>query len=166
VRPHDLAYLIDTLSQIADIVVVDVPCTYDDLYFKTLAAAGQTVLVGEHSLTSTRALKLVHEALSGTGKVGGRDQLVIKRYDPKNTPFSANRLLEPIGLTSLFTIARDDARACAALHKCRPIRLVTLESKDVADIVALAHKLLSPGAPPNTTSGGLLGRMRRAFSNT
>ena len=39
--PHgeDIAKLINSTRQLADIVVVDVPCTYDDLYFTAGALA-------------------------------------------------------------------------------------------------------------------------------
>jgi pilus assembly protein CpaE len=168
VAPHDVGYLLNTLAQTADVVVVDVPCTYDDLYFETLAAAGQTVLVGEQTLLSIRSLALVHKALGGTGNSDGSDQIVVNRNDPRNSTFTVDRILNAIGVSSLCTVARDDAAVCAALNKGCPIRLVSPGSKALADVVALARTLLSPEAAPpaNASLQGFFGQVRRAFSNT
>ena len=46
------------------VALFDVPCTYDDMYFETLAIADQVVLVGEQKIPSIRTLKLVCEALT------------------------------------------------------------------------------------------------------
>jgi Flp pilus assembly CpaE family ATPase len=162
---NDVAELLATLSQLADIVMLDVPCTYDDLYFEALASADQTVLVGEQTIPSIRALKLVHESLIGTRKLGAGDQVVINRYDPKNSAFSVDRLLQPIGISSLSTIACDNASATAALHKGCPIRLATARSPALADIIALVGTLVLPGAHPKASSPGFFSRMRRVFSN-
>jgi pilus assembly protein CpaE len=165
VSARDVAYLVATLSQMADVIVIDVPATYDDLYFETLASANQTVLVGEQTLPSVRALKLVHETLAETKKSGDIDQIVINRFDPKNTAFAPDRLLKPIGTSSLLTIACDNAATSAALEKGCPIRLVNPRSQVMADIVALTQMLVSPPATPIASAPGILSRMRRVFSN-
>ena len=69
-----MARVVDTLKLIADVVVLDVPCTYDDIYFETLAAANQAILIGEQKLPSIRALKMVREAI---GRPGGTEHLVL-----------------------------------------------------------------------------------------
>src|SRR5580700_3322213 len=59
----DVLLLIECLRQLADVVVLDVPCTYDAIYFDTLAAADQVVLVGEQKVPSIRSLQMVHGTL-------------------------------------------------------------------------------------------------------
>jgi Flp pilus assembly CpaE family ATPase len=166
VSAHDIGYLIATLSQITDIVVIDLPCTYDDVYFELLATAGQIVLVGDQTLPSIRALKLVHEAVSMARKSNQLDQIVVNRYDAKNSAFTVDRLLNPIGVSSLLTIAADQAGASAAMHKGSPIRLAAPKSPILADIATLTRTLVAPSASPKPSAPGIFSRVRRAFSNT
>jgi Flp pilus assembly CpaE family ATPase len=100
-------------------------------------------------------------------RAGGKtSQVVINRYEAKNSTFSADRLLEPIGVPSLLTIARDDASATAAMHKGCPLRLAAPRSPVVADVVSLTRALVGPGNRSSQDSSGIVGRIRRVFSRT
>ena len=61
--PQDVAQVVNIMKQISDVVVLDLPCTYDALYFETLTAANQAIMIGEQKLPSIRALKMVREAI-------------------------------------------------------------------------------------------------------
>jgi pilus assembly protein CpaE len=163
--PLDVAHLLDVLRQLADVIIIDVPCTYDDLYFETLSTAAHAILVGEQKLPSVRALKLVRESLAPNP--GRQDHVVINRFEPRDKDFAADRLLKPLGVPHFATIARDDAPMQAAMLNGCVLRLVAPRSQALADIVALAGSLLhrreSPAAPPSV---GWLGRVGRVFSNS
>ncbi|RUL82326.1 PAS domain S-box protein [Tautonia sociabilis] len=120
-----------------DLIILDVPCTYDERYFETLTTANHSILIGEQTLSSVRALKLVHESLEGARGGSEPHVIAINRYDPKNSVFSVGRLLGPIGVPSLSTIACDVAAASAALHKGCPVRLVAPRSPLVADVASI-----------------------------
>src|SRR5262249_47317955 len=73
----DVLLLIECLRQLADVVVLDVPCTYDAIYFDTLMAADSVVLVGEQKVPSIRSLQMVHESMGDK-----QHMLLLNRYDP------------------------------------------------------------------------------------
>jgi Flp pilus assembly CpaE family ATPase len=161
---QDVARVVDTLKQITDIVVLDVPCNYDDIYFETLAAAGQTILVGEQKLPSIRALKMVHEAIN---RPSGSEHVAINRYDPKNKGFVVERILNPLGVSSVHTVARDDLGMNDSVNLACVLRLAAPSSPALADILVLADHVLDVAPQPKVKkSPGLFSRLGRALVNT
>src|SRR5262249_24132985 len=51
--------LVDLCRRLAPLVVLDVPCTFDEFQFETLALAEAVLLVGVQSVSSVRSLKLL-----------------------------------------------------------------------------------------------------------
>jgi pilus assembly protein CpaE len=155
--------LVDTLKQIADVIVLDVPCTYDDIYFETLATASRTVLIGEQKLPSIRALKMVREAIA---RNSGTEHLVINQYDPKIKGFTIDRLLKPLGVTNLQTISRDDPGMSVAMEAAKTLRLASPRSTALADIVALADDVMALAPAVRKKPKGLFSRLGRALVNS
>ena len=159
----DVGRVVETVRQIADVVVLDLPCTYDDIYFETLAAAGHAILIGEQKLPSIRALKMVSEALH---RASGTEHLVINKYDPKLKGFSLERLLKPLDVSILHKVARDDLGIIDAMERGCTLRLASHRSPALADIVAMADIVMALDAPPRPKPAGLLSRLGRAFANS
>jgi pilus assembly protein CpaE len=159
---QDVAHVVDVLKQIAAVVVLDIPCTYDDFYFHTLASAGQVVLIGEQKLPAVRALRMVHERL---GRASGTEFLVINRFDAKNSGFGVDRLLKPLGVSKLYTVARDDVAMSAAVDGGDLLRRAAPRSPCVTDIANLAKALLNLDSAAPAKPPGLFGRLGRAFAN-
>jgi pilus assembly protein CpaE len=160
---HEVARIIDTLKQIADVVVLDIPCTYDDIYFETLAASSQVFLIGEQKLTSIRAMKMVREAINRPAEV---EHLVINRYDPKNRAFAIDRLLKPIGTTTLRKVTRDDLAMSLAMGEASTLRTSSPRSAVLADINVLADLVIEVDPRSRNKPNGLFRRLGRALSNT
>ena len=55
VSPLDVNRLLDYLRRLCNVLILDVPCTNDEVYVQTLAAADQVVLVAEQTLPSLRS---------------------------------------------------------------------------------------------------------------
>jgi Flp pilus assembly CpaE family ATPase len=161
--PADVARVVGLLKHLADVVVLDVPCTYDDLYFDTLAAADQVLLIGEQKLPSIRALKMVREAMV---RNGGSPRLVLNRFDPRNKPFAVDRLLRPLGVSRVRTVARDDAGVNSAVEAACTLRLGAPRSPALADILAIVEEIVAVDAPPRVKAEGIFSRIGRAFSNS
>jgi pilus assembly protein CpaE len=159
---QDIAHVVDALKQIAAVIVLDTPCTYDDIYFDTLASAGEVVLIGEQKLPSVRALRMIHERL---GQAVGSEYLVINRFDAKNSGFAVDRLLKPLGASKLYTVARDDAAMSAAVDGGYLLRRVAPRSSALADIASLAKAILNLDSPAPVKPLGLFGRLGRALTN-
>jgi pilus assembly protein CpaE len=162
IKREDVTHVISVLKQITSVVVLDVPCTYDDVYFDTLSSAGQVVLVGEQKLPSIRALRMVHDRL---GRPSGTEFVAINRFDSKNSGFAVDRLLAPLGVSRLYTIARDDMAMASALEAGCVLRRAVPRSPALTDIVALAKSLINLDSPAPVKPIGLFGRLGRALAN-
>jgi len=162
ISTQDVAHVIDTLEQTAAVVVLDVPCTYDDIYFDVLASAAQVVLVGEQNLPSIRALRMVSERL---GRDAATVHMVINRFDRENQGFGVERLLKPLGVSSLHTVARDHLAVSAAGDNGVVLRQAAPRSRALTDISALAKTLMALEPPVGVKPLGLFSRLGRALTN-
>jgi pilus assembly protein CpaE len=160
----DVARLVECAKQLAAVVVLDLPCSYDDLYFETLATANHVVLVGEQTVPSVRALKLVQETLR---REAGQCQqhLVINRYDPKVPGFDTGRLRILLQVAQLHTVGDDPVAVTTAVNNGRPLRLEAPHADALADIDALADQLLEGARrqEPKKANATVLGRLVHAF---
>src|SRR5204862_4756975 len=112
VSTSDIIRVVDLCRSMANFAVFDVPCTYDDMYFETLAVADQIVLVGEQKIPSIRTLKLVCEALARIDGVR-KLHIIINRYDPRMPGFGADRLKALLEVEDLLTVCNDYAAVMA-----------------------------------------------------
>ncbi|HLW68968.1 MAG TPA: hypothetical protein VKS79_26890 [Gemmataceae bacterium] len=161
VPPADVLLLVECLRQLADIVVLDVPCTYDALYFDTLNAADQVVLVGEQKVPSIRALQMVHNSLGDKPHY-----LLLNRYDPNLPGFGVDRLKTMLRVDDLMTIASDYARVSSSINQGLPLRLKEPKSPALSDLNAVARKLVPLEADIRQMKGnnaGMLGGLIRAL---
>ena len=130
--------LVDYCRSLSNVALFDVPCTYDDMYFETLAIADQVVLVGEQKIPSIRTLKLVCEALS---RIDGARKLhiIINRYDPRMPGFGVDRLKTLLEVNDIITVCNDYAAVMASINHGRPLRLEAPRSPALADITKLVN---------------------------
>ncbi len=165
----DVIRLIDICRGLANFAIFDLPCTYDDMYFETLAASDQIVLVGEQKIPSIRTLKLVCEALE---RIDGLKTLhiVINRYDAKMPGFGAERLKNLLGRSELLTVANDYASVMASINHGRPLRQESPRSPALMDMEKVVRKLMNltdhSTATPMRGSEPILGRLIRRFGLT
>jgi pilus assembly protein CpaE len=140
--------LIDYCRSLANVAVFDVPCTYDDMYFETLATADHVMLIGEQKIPSIKTLKLVCEALS---RVDGVRQLhiIINRYDPRLQGFGVERLKTLLEVDQLLTVCNDFAAVMSSINHGRPLRLEAPRSPALSDISKVVNAVL--GASSNTS---------------
>jgi len=156
----DVLLLIECLRQLADVVVLDVPCTYDAIYFDTLAAADQVVLVGEQKVPSIRSLQMVN------GSLGDKPHhLLLNRYDPNLPGFGTDRLKAMLHVDELLTVASDYAAVSSAVNQGLPLRLKEPRSRVLADISQLAMTLIPAEGSAETVRKGssVFGGMMRAL---
>lgn len=159
--------LVDYCRSLANIAIFDVPCTYDDMYFETLAIADQVVLVGEQKIPSIRTLKLVCEALT---RIDGARKLhiIINRYDARMPGFGVDRLKALLEVNDIITVCNDYASVMASINHGRPLRQEAPRSPALADLTKIVHILLSGSERPtpiksatNGAGGGFRGFFKR-----
>jgi pilus assembly protein CpaE len=167
--PASVIRLVDYCSSLANVALFDVPCTYDDMYFETLAIADQVVLVGEQKFPSIRTLKLVCEALT---RIDGARKLIIiiNRYDPRMPGFGADRLKALLEVPDVLTVCNDYAAVMASINHGRPLRQEAPRSPALFDLGKVVHALLGPQERPvpmkpsaaNGVGGGI-GKLFKRF---
>jgi pilus assembly protein CpaE len=159
VPSSDVLLLIECLRQMADVIILDVPCTYDATYFDTLQGADQVLLVGEQKVPSIRSLQMVH------GSLGDKPHhLLLNRYDANLPGFGVDRLKQMLRADELLTIASDYAAVSSAVNQGLPLRLKESRSRVLDDFVALADILVPAEAQPDGKKvAGMLGNLARAL---
>jgi Flp pilus assembly CpaE family ATPase len=174
VSPIDVNRLLDYLRRLCRIVVLDVPCTNDEVYVQTLAAADQVVLVAEQTLPSLRSLRLVLDMLGRNNlsetPVDGRPiHLVVNRYNYKAQEYSLDKLEGLLQVKKLLTVGNDFASVNAALNHGKPLKARSPRCHVVQDLEQVVTLLLSHGekkeaAPaPAPSRSGVFRRIARAI---
>jgi pilus assembly protein CpaE len=139
-EPNRILEMIHYCRRWAEWTVLDVPCTYDDLYFKTLNEADHIVLVAQQRVPSIRAAKLICDRLSRDGALAGI-HLVMNGYDPKVKGLRLSELEKLLPVQAISGVAQDAAGVTEAVNQGRPLRLATPRSPALADIDALCDTL-------------------------
>ena len=139
----DVLQLIDRLKPFCDVLVLDLPCTYDDFYFEVLKSADQVCLVGEPKVPSIRALKLVHQMVS-RGRTGETEHLVINRFDENAGSLSSGLLARILETSKFHTITQDLSAFSDAENRSCTLRQCALHSAALAEIGTLARHLVRP----------------------
>lgn len=140
--------LLECLCQLADVVVLDLPSTFDEAYFQTLALADQVVLVAEQSVASIHALSLVLETLTAR-KSRSAPVVVVNRFERKDRDFRMQRLEELLPGKQLFTVRDDKASFKGAANSGQALRQYRPEINALDDIDRLAAALLGEPSEPH-----------------
>ncbi|OAI49704.1 hypothetical protein AYO44_18285 [Planctomycetaceae bacterium SCGC AG-212-F19] len=142
-----LPLLVDHLRQLAEVVVLDLPYTFDEAYFEALGLADQVVLVAALSVASIRGLTLVSETLTAR-KTHAARFLVINRFDPGDRDFSVSRLKGLLHPVRLFTVENDPVHLKAAANNGQTLRQYSPHARSLPDIDQLAVALLGEAHQP------------------
>ncbi len=165
VSPADMLQMLNYLRLLAKVVIVDLPCTFDDYYFDILGGMDQVVLLGEQTVPSIRSLKMLYLSLIHDQRSRIRDlrkHIVINRYDTRLPGFDTRRLRNLLEVPELMTVA-DDPNVRAAVNSGRPLRQEAPRTPALADVDRLVDVLVPPDDAPKQTSKGTLARFLRAF---
>jgi Flp pilus assembly CpaE family ATPase len=159
-----MATILDYLRHLGSMIVLDIPCTFDDLYFELLHRADRVVLVGQQSIPSIRSVQLVLDSL-GRKESRNKYQLVLNRYEPDREGFTAPDLEKLLRLPKVLTLANDPARVMAALNQGKPLRLASPRSPVLRDMETLCHSLLDHvgSSPTLSSTPGVFGRLFHAL---
>jgi len=153
--------LLEHVRQLANVIVVDMPYSYDELYFAVLSVADEVVLIAEQKVTSVHSLVVMRDALEQKA-ITARQFLVVNRYHPGLEDLDAAHLRELLQVKELETIRNDYESVCAATNNGRPLHQQAPHSAALADIERLADKLLGAADPrPNRTR--LVDRFRHVW---
>jgi len=153
--------LVQLTRHLAAWLVLDVPSTYDDLFFSSLLAADQIVLVADQTVSGIRGLQMVCDSLGQR-----RPLVVINRYDSQNG-FSIDRIQGFLPRCDISTLANDLAMV-TSMNNGQPLRVYSQRSRTLADIDALLQKV-KPNvqeAGNEEKNGSMLSRLGHALHLT
>lgn len=162
VDPRDLLRIVDCLKILSEVVVLDLPCTFQEVEFEVLSSADHIVLVGLQNVPSVRSLKLIRKTLSAD-HVAMSLWVVINRYNPNLTGFKAEELKQLLEVPRILTIADDLGAVNRSINQAQTLRQAVSHSEVLTDIGSLIFELLGeyPIKPENNHRGSLA---RRFFS--
>jgi Flp pilus assembly CpaE family ATPase len=165
--PMKLASVIDSLRTLADFVVLDAPCTFDDSYFDILNVSNKVILVAEQRIPAIRNAQVVLEAL-GCNRNPANHHLVLNRYDAGLTGFTSSDIAKLLHLPRVMTLTNDPMRVTAALNQGQPLRLAVPKTPLLSDIQNFMRTVLDPALIPSTKADNrkLFGRLRHAIGLT
>ncbi len=149
--PARVTAAVELLRRSADVTVLDLPYTYDELYFELLAMADHAVLVGTQQVPDLHALLRVREALLGRPHVC-QDHTVVTRFNPDLEGFEVPRLKQILQVSEFWTVA-DDANCTIALNAGKPLHETAPRSRSRQDMLALASRLFGEPAPEAPKEG-------------
>jgi Flp pilus assembly CpaE family ATPase len=157
--------VLDYVRRMARVVVLDVPCTFNDFQFEMLGAANEVVMVGEQSIASLTTLKSILAARKTEPGVH-RIHVVLNRYDQYVeglTAYDAEKLLR---VRPIHTIPDNHAVILASVNEGKVLRDVNAHSPVVAAIDSLVDTLLEDKFRPSPPAGGsFFRRLFHAFRN-
>ncbi|HTQ39672.1 MAG TPA: hypothetical protein VMJ32_11635 [Pirellulales bacterium] len=152
--------LVTLTRHLASWLVLDVPCTYDELFFRALTTADQIVVVVDQTVAAIRGAQMVCDG------IGQRQPLiVINRYNPKIEGLTVDRIQRFLPTCQICTVEYD-TKVIDSMNHGQALRLHAPHSPILPDIDHLATVIDSPvpADQTNRKQSGLLDRIARVFS--
>jgi pilus assembly protein CpaE len=163
--PAQTGAVLDGLSSMFDVVVVDAPHTFDEVTLEILDRSSTILLLVELSVPSLRAARRaldVFDRLHYTS-VPDRVQLVVNRYSGGREFITLDQVYETLQVQPYATIENDYRRVFASVNSGRPVCLDDPDTAAARDLTRLAAKLLNreTSAKPEGrhVRRGIFGRM-------
>ena len=163
-KPEDLVKIVECLRKLADMTVLDMPGTFDELEFQVLQVCDKVIVVGTQSMPSLKSLRLFCESLPEERLVHSL-WVVINRYNPRLKGFTCDEIKDMLGVARVLTVANDPQAVTLSVNKGRPIRQVSPGTPILRDLDALIHEIIGlDGHQPAMNGRGLFGRMLHALT--
>jgi Flp pilus assembly CpaE family ATPase len=164
IDPEHLVKIVGCLKKLADVTILDMPGTFDDLEFQVLKACDQIIVVGTQNVPSVRALKLFCGSLPEE-RLHHSLRVVINRYSPSVKGFTRKDFEQMLGAPHVLTVANDFQAVNLSVNKGRPLRHVAPGTAILHDLDALIHELMGLEHVNGKANGrGLFGRMFNALT--
>lgn len=149
ITPALAGAVLDALSAIHDIVVVDAPHTFDEVSLEILDRSTTILVIAELSIPAIRAARRAMELLDRLHftNVPDRVRLIVNRSTGTRGLITLDQLAEAMQMQPFHTIQNDYRRVFASVNAGRALCQDDPESPAAKDIIALAAKLTGKQAP-------------------
>jgi pilus assembly protein CpaE len=163
-EPEDLVKIVECLRKLADLTVLDLPGTFDELEFEVLRACDKVIVVGTQNVRSIKSLRLLCESLPGERLVHSL-WVVLNRYNPDVKGFTCGEVKDMLGVARVLTVADDSRVVQLSVNKGGPLRRVAPGTPILHDLGALIDDLMGLDRRTSRMSRpGLFGRMLNALT--
>jgi pilus assembly protein CpaE len=163
-EPEEFVKIVECLRKLADVTVLDMPGTFDDVEFQVLRTCEKVVVVGMQSVQSLKSLRLFCESLPEERLVHSL-WIVLNRYNPRMKGFTCDEIKEMLGVARVVTVAADVPAVNLSASRCRPLREVSPGSGILRDLDALINDAMGLDRRSSQHNGrGLFGRMLHALA--
>jgi len=162
VEPEDLVKIVECLRKLAEVTVLDMPGTFDELEFQVLRTCEKVIVVGTQSVPSLKSLSLFCESLPEERLVHSL-WVVLNRYNPSIKGFTCDEIKEMLGVARVLTVANDFPAVHLAVNKGRPLRQVAPGTAILRDLDVLIDDIMSLDRRQSRNGRGLFGRMLHAL---
>ncbi len=146
VETSQLLQLIDLLRQSTEVVVLDVPLTFDEAYFETLSRAEYALLLTEQNVPALHAMREIHDALAARHPAGVV-RVVLNHFDVAMAGFEPDRIRELLAAEEVWTVSKDEAAWATVVNTGRLLRTHSSRSAALADINRIVRHLLDDKPP-------------------
>ena len=153
--------LVQLARKMAEVVVLDVPPTFDALQFDLVNAADHAVLIGQQSVAAVRSLRLLLDNLGPSRN--GDTRLVLNMFDPASRGFSVEDIRRAMGVPELVAVPRDTTAMLAAVNRGLPLREVAPHSPALKCVSRLVEQLVGEPSVGKPGGAGLFSRLFQAI---
>jgi pilus assembly protein CpaE len=161
---EEFVKIVECLRKLADVTVLDMPGTFDEVEFQVLRTCEKVVVVGMQSVQSLKSLRLFCESLPEERLVHSL-WIVLNRYNPRMKGFTCDEIKEMLGVARVVTVADDCPAVNLAASRGRPLRQVAAGSAILRDLNALINDAMGLDRRSTPHNGrGLFGRMLHALA--
>jgi pilus assembly protein CpaE len=163
-EPQDLVKIVECLRKLADLTVLDLPGTFDELEFEVLRACDKVIVVGTQNVRSIKSLRLFCESLPEERLVHSL-WVVLNRYNPDMKGFTCGEVKDMLGVARVLTVAEDSRVVQLSVNKGGPLRRVAPGTPILQDLGALIDDLMGLDRRTSRMNRpGLFGRMLNALT--
>jgi Flp pilus assembly CpaE family ATPase len=163
VEPGHLVKIVGCLKKLADVTILDMPGTFDDLEFQVLRACDHVIIVATQNVPAMRSLKLFCESLPPE-RVMHSLRIVLNRYNPGLKGFTRDDVKQMLGVPHVLSVANDYHAVNLAVNKGCPLRQIAPNTAILRDLDVLIHEIIDlEDAHAESNGHGFLNRMFRAL---
>ncbi len=152
--------LVEYARQLVDFIVVDSRHQFDDVDFDFVTRAQHIVVLTKPTIPSLHNCKLLLDLLSRRGCIG-QQHIVANQFVRSDSEFSKRALEAALDVSNLFTVASDPLAVRSAENAGETLRTAAPRSRTLADITALARKILGLPAELRPDRGRFLNSLSR-----
>ena len=163
IDPQHLIKIVGCLKKLAEVTILDMPGTFDDLEFQVLRSCDHVIVVGTQMVPSIRSLKLFCSSLPDE-RLRHSLCVVLNRYNPGMKGFTREDVRQMLGIPHVLTVANDFNAVNLSVNKGEPLREVAPTTPILHDLDAVIGELIGVDEQASKINGrGLFGRMLHAI---